>query len=438
MDENMKSVTRLVVYFRSLFAKMGILQACKTRRISDRASDDASVFLAVIYAFYKNQALLARNGEAPASSTGQFLPHKIRRGYSLARLILVSAIFQSPIALATNRPTLSGATFGYAETLPLTENVRLPVSHHERRVGGVAFIREAIGINGWTVVQARYEKRASDGSRLILNFSNQNGLQKSVRADLWDWELIPLLNYVASDTNGAFTLFGKRKVSSSQLGQAVAYHPAFKNSLMGLRFLQLDILLFHSSFRGLFELKGKPLFGAGEKKFLQKDIPSIRGNAELLAYSVSAGNRAYLYLANKCRSEQTRPCSRWNLPFDNYIVGDLRSPIKFDIQKEEIVFHSRGVCWSFTETYSNNGGVSKTADGTPIDLAPLSEEFCDFVSKQNSGVHPLSYRAADRAANYSSLFRLLKSKNRKEFDRLFDQIRDVKIDSIEIPTEILE
>lgn len=114
------------------------------------------------------------------------------------------------------------------------------------RVGGVTFDGVAKPKGNLTVRSLNLDytsRNKADGERLSILINGKN-----VSAPIPDWKLIPIAKFANSDFYSTFTLFGrledreeeKRIIESG--GNIVNYHPAFMNTLMGLRLFQLDTL----------------------------------------------------------------------------------------------------------------------------------------------------------------------------------------------------
>jgi hypothetical protein len=116
------------------------------------------------------------------------------------------------------------------------------------RVGGISFEKAARPDNNLTIssISLQYNANEPDGQRLkaIIN-------GKTVTVPLYDWKLKPIYLYAASNLYSCISLYGttgdvENDTFYSQkynLEKLPAYHPAFKNTLVGLRLLQMDYFL---------------------------------------------------------------------------------------------------------------------------------------------------------------------------------------------------
>lgn len=176
------------------------------------------------------------------------------------------------------------------------------------RVGGVAFDGTAtpaadLQISNLTL---GYVPTNPDGERLSLTINGQ-----AVSAPIYDWQLIPIAKFVSSDSYSCFTLFGDltdRDLQSGVLergGRVLNYHPAFVNTLMGLRLFQLDNLIISPYSWDLVKDRQTYVLGAGEQ----------------------APNTT----ANKLGLTAFGQFVRGWPEYDSYVISDNRRNIVFDV-----------------------------------------------------------------------------------------------------------
>jgi hypothetical protein len=184
-------------------------------------------------------------------------------------------------------------------------------------VGGVAFkeiAQPAPALAAQSVV-LEYAPQYPDGRRVVAIIDGQR-----VPVNLYDWQLQPIARFAQSDEHAVFTLFGKladqrqeREVLDNG-GRVVNYHPAFQDTLLGLRMLQLDNLLAGSKGDDLaVELPrehSRYLLGPGEAS------PDVARNRTALA-RYNAALKAGLGEAAA--------------DFRSYVVGDSGREVRFDV-----------------------------------------------------------------------------------------------------------
>lgn len=109
------------------------------------------------------------------------------------------------------------------------------------KVGGVSFEQVA---NPDTeiadkAIQLLYDQNASDGTRLVVEIG-----ATTVHPKIADWLLIPIAHFSNSDYTAATSLFGDGPDNKNFY--YIQYHPAFQDTLLGLRLFQADILLMNT------------------------------------------------------------------------------------------------------------------------------------------------------------------------------------------------
>ena len=137
------------------------------------------------------------------------------------------------------------------------------------KVGGVNFEQVAVpdAETAAKTIELSYDKKALDGFRLVVKIGST-----PLRPQIADWLLIPIAKFAESDFTSATSLFGEGPDTDNFY--YIKYHPAFKDSLLGMRLLQADILLMdlqHNS--SLPKRNGQVVLGHGE--FLPMKIADI-------------------------------------------------------------------------------------------------------------------------------------------------------------------
>ncbi len=128
------------------------------------------------------------------------------------------------------------------------------------RVGGVSFeaIAEPESSLAGQPNELRYDPSQPDGSRVTVRI----GLQ-TVRAQIADWQLQPTVAFANSEYNAVVSLFGEG--SDQTKFYYIQYNDAFKDTLMGMRMLQADILFISlGEHWRLPRYNGQVLLGTGE------------------------------------------------------------------------------------------------------------------------------------------------------------------------------
>jgi hypothetical protein len=130
------------------------------------------------------------------------------------------------------------------------------------RVGGVSFETTAEPdqtLRGKSI-EISYNPSHPDGSRLVVRAGTT-----LLRTNIPDWQLRPIANFADSEYNAIISLFGEGPDRNSYY--YIQYHDSLKDTLLGMRLLQADIL-----FMSLGEhwrmprYAGKVILGPGEQE----------------------------------------------------------------------------------------------------------------------------------------------------------------------------
>ena len=229
---------------------------------------------------------------------------------------------------------LGSMSLSYAEPkkLATTDPLRKSLGSKPRmrfvgRVGGVAFDGTAKPENGLNPksIDLGYDHTAPDGQRLLVTLDG-----KKIKAPLPDWQLKPIVDYVVSKETSCFTLFGKLKneVMAQRLREREGAHilnyaDSFKDTLLGLRLFQLDVLLLDRNFAiDLPKNDGKYFLGQGEK------APELRkGRTRLLAYQFAREG----ILKNGRDADAGFPTD-----FQSYVICDEFQEVSIGVEDSEL------------------------------------------------------------------------------------------------------
>jgi hypothetical protein len=302
-------------------------------------------------------------------------------------------------------------------------------------VGGVAFESVATGRDGIKVASLGYDATRNDCDRLLIGIKQPNGTVRNARAHICDWQLVPIARFAESDNGSAMTLFGKlddKQFEDHVLkrdGRIINYHPAFDNTLVGLRLMQADIMLFDENAVDLPRSSQGYVLGSGESQ------PDIFKNTQRF-------NAIQGYLAGQKQLGRT---------YRSYVTGDLGQKVEFYVDEGFIKFTGLPYwhMWddppevrrAYDEIDSLRGATNDRAVAVfgsleKVDLAVQRDlrilkswkdrgspivsdtELSDGVSAKVAavgGINPTIYRNLANVMHYSALFRHYKSTHRMSY-----------------------
>lgn len=349
------------------------------------------------------------------------------------------------------------------------------------QIGGVAFGRTAQPEKSLTVdrIAFGYDSSQVDGSRFVLRINDI-----PVHLDAFDWQLMPTAMFANSGEVSIVTAFGKLhdKTEAARIkslgGYVFNYHPAFDNTLLGLRLLQADLLVMAPDFSDLPRKEGEFILGEGETAPLPEQIEA-RSRARSIAldaisqarfrsYVVTDAGVSVTFRVENCRLEfQGEPYYRfWRYRRDrgDFDRSELRAKIESDIQEElraaldgkawlvteivrvaqwlvdnklaEVSQHSKSVLEAQTIGWLQSwlADLKTVALPSEVEAIDLSETpFADPLFARN--LNPAVYDAAQTTMRLSAFFRYLAEKNPEDWKEFISVISTLEIGpAVETPT----
>lgn len=228
--------------------------------------------------------------------------------------------------------------------VPMDTGIANPLFLSE--VGGVSFDQIAQPANELTInsLKLNYNKNASDGNRLELFVNN-----KPAKVDLPDWLLVPLAKYAESPYYSCVTIFGKlnnktlEKLVVEHKGRVINYHPAFDNTLLGIRLIYMDMLVGYTFTQELPKNKeGKYILGLKEAE------PNQANNQNGAYYLIQHFNNVG---------------SKYNQTFRSYVISDYSQDIRFNIENDKLTINSFPYfyCWRYNSD-RNDYDINKVSE----------------------------------------------------------------------------
>jgi len=274
------------------------------------------------------------------------------------------------------------------------------------QVGGVAFDGIAVEARNDTFVSVcfDYSRSRSDGERLHVIFKDRNNVEHVVTASICDWELFPIALFANSTSYACATSQGQLADSVEQHRHTsrgdwiLNYHPAFENTLLGLRLAQADFLAVVPEAGDLPKADGQYLLGKGED----------RPNPEANRRTWDAFQRA----ARGIRQDYTA-----------YVICDHESPVTFSAVNGQLVLTGEPV-WRYV--YCTKG-VTDTVEAT------LRKEV--YARRQELFTNGKENRTATRTDQQESA-RAYRQLLREYTDTYLENRRAQLIDSLSEPKRL--
>ncbi|MEO0082552.1 MAG: hypothetical protein ABIL25_09765 [candidate division WOR-3 bacterium] len=262
----------------------------------------------------------------------------------VAKLMLCLALFWSVALGKLTLGTGPGMTLvpvpAPALTNPTHLSVALVSAGFLGAVGGVAFdaVAQPDNMARADKLWLRYEPDSADGKRLVIYLN-----EIPVSADIFDWQLVPIARFADSPYYSCFTAFGKlhdeaaARKARKQGAMILNYHPAFENTLLGLRLFQLDLLVIDGRAADLPREDGRYILGAGEASpdVWANELAMARFHQELIAAEAELGER-----------------------FRSFVICDYERDIRFSFKGGRLSITGTPLfyCWQY---HSDQPGVTE-------------------------------------------------------------------------------
>ncbi len=285
------------------------------------------------------------------------------------------------------------------------------------KVGGVAFAGIAAPAATWN----------PKTSRLVYNASQPDSQRFGVRIGehvyyqhLADWLLIPIARYADSPYNACISLFGQNTDDSTY---DIVYHPALKDTLLGLRLLQADMLLFDVSETWRLPTRdGKLVLGLGEAAPVGFD----RASAQQVTAALEKGH------------------------FQSWVFTDFDDPIRIDLADGQLRFTGAPYYYFWTSDFEGYRAererlvekaqalrnVSNVSEYNALverinALEPRVSEVSAITTGMRAipravrGLNAPVYDAASTTVHYAAFFRYVKQHYPAAWQEFMDSLRSV-------------
>jgi hypothetical protein len=269
---------------------------------------------------------------------------------------------------------------------------------NRRIVGGVAFFEGAEPKEGLTIQELDFSL-SDDQVSYPLKFKLND---KWATVPLFAWEILPIVSYVNDEKgyDSAFSLFGGNNIEKHladcvlyNKGKAnvqfiMQYHSAFKDTILGLRLMQMDSFFTDMEAYGRLpvDVNGNTIFGVGEEE----------RSLNMGSITINKNDIQNIALFNKSNKESS---------FSAYILTSPPheiEPVRFEIRDNQVFvwgepyfsfWHEDDV--SMFEDDAEKAKVASFLYGNPV------------LIREN----PAVYIAVRNVMRYSSFFRYVKAHN---------------------------
>ncbi|MHB8765900.1 MAG: hypothetical protein ACYDA8_16415 [Deferrisomatales bacterium] len=374
----------------------------------------------------------------------------------LLPFLLVALVFAPQIgktALA-----LANYTFAYAPAKQLRNPTHLSRGlrsyGYVGSVGGVAFGGLAVGEGGQKVAGLSYDPSRPDGQRLRVTVTSPQGKEQTVVASIYDWQLVPIARFAREEQHASFTLFGKledpedEKQRLARGERVLNYHPAFFDTLLGLRLFQADVVLLYEAAADLPKDEGKHVLGAGEA------MPNVNANMGRLAavhavvdeLNKTQGGRFRSYVicddgqqvqftaAGGVLTLSGYPlwyCWRFSKSIDGEELDRrVKSSLIAELESDAASLSQDALARRYTEEHiqARRKALSEQIiDAEYLESMPQHSRRLSDAIRENGGINPAVYDALVTTMRYTALFRHAKAASPEAYARFVASLDGVVV-----------
>jgi len=324
----------------------------------------------------------------------------------VSTLLLLLTLCLLGIAQTSGLWTFGSRTLIEASAPVLTEATPIAIGRLSgaflASIGGIAFDKTAVPAIPISDLALRYDRAASDGSRLKVTLNHQE-----LTARLPDWRLVPIARYADSQYTACVTLFGhlnesaSRDENQSRRGRFIInYHPDLANTLVGLRLFVLDHLLVDSDSADLPKLDHRYVLGLGETE-----------------PKVASGVQAYRAIEDILLEGD----------YDSYLISDYKRQIRFQPVNGELRLSGYPYYYFWSE------GLGST-ESKPV----YEQELSDRISSRPEmlrAINPAAWDTGVAVMRYAAFFRYCKKNHPDAWRRLQSELAEVPVNpAITTPT----
>lgn len=384
------------------------------------------------------------------------------------------------------------------------------------QVGGIAFQKTAVPDSGLTVssIKLLYDKDRKDGERLRCQINGSD-----VAINLYDWEIKPIAMYSDTFYTACFSLFGTPETLDGKLVNSTSesdskiikeyrekynikhfasYHPSFKDTLVGLRLMQMDSFYIADEFgtiptgQYLFFLR-KEILGNGEKVFvrdfdhqqkileLEKEYylhklqayvicDETNSHSENIKFNINNNNlvisaNPYVYVWDTRINTNTIKSlmSEYNIPFEYYnsiyelIYELISAPEKGEEKKGEEIFQNiasqlNNQIISQQITYEKGSKIADAIESVSVSFLenPRNNKYYDVIHVKELSdyffkhpevlrdINPLAYDCTRKVMQYSAFFRYCMKINPDNWRSFISSITSIAVDpKVNTPNVVL-
>jgi hypothetical protein len=297
-----------------------------------------------------------------------------------------------------------------------------------REVGGVNF-QSTLLWNNAPKLSFSYDKLLPDGRRVTVALDG-----KLHALPLFDWQAKPIVAYANSNHTAVVSLFGDGP--RYQDYYYIRYHPALRDTLLGLRLLQADMYLMDPlGLRDSPRQSGRILKAAGERDANAERSLAAAKQIERLLESKPAGS----WILNDVdtpfsieTNSRTQSVSIAGSPHYFFWNTELSDSIQQRRPSQSEQSKPPATDWEKMRSELEKRQHQERRDRRELILVP-QEHYTDLLRSNYEllqEANPAVFDAAANLARYAALFRFARQQNSKQWEDFASLILSIEIEPV--------
>lgn len=387
----------------------------------------------------------------------------------LILLFIQTLVYAQPYAASIGNTKLYYTSY----TAPIARSSTKTLSYgFLKKVGGVSFEQTLVTDQD---ILINYIPTNEDGNRLQLIIDDTISYPS-----IMDWQLKPIVEFADSQNPAVVSLLGKNEEVNSDEFYNIQYHKAFENTLLGLRLLQVDLILLN-----VFELHelpkdkyGNTLLGHEEQPVQEVDSTQLNKVYNFMnlfneldtasswlftdtnkGLAINDANDQIImenpyyyfwkegYKIDKTDSLEVFLDDKSTLEFLMKIYLDEISTCfsEIDVYEEEKIYlldvrkyNKNEVILKLFNEYMelNRKYLNEDREIEAIELNQMNEYFDGIYYEIIKSINPQIYEAAENTMKFSALFRHLKNNNPEKWRNFKNETISIDVPYIGTPTQL--
>ena len=384
-------------------------------------------------------------------------------------LFIQTLVYAQPYAASIGKTKLYYTSY----TAPIARSSARTLSYgFLKKIGGVSFEQTLTTDQN---ILINYIPSNTDGNRLELIIDGTISYPK-----IMDWQLRPIIEFSDSQNPAVVSLLGENDEVNSNDFYNIQYHTAFENNLLGLRLLQVDLILLniHELHELPKDVSGNTILGLGELPVKETDSTQLGeisnfmniyneldkasswlftdNNKEIAINNtndqINIENPYYYFWKEGYKISKTDSLSTFieqksaqEFIIKMYLNELLACPTEVDLYEEEdyylldaYKYNKNKVVLEIFNQYMEliKEQMHDDIEIEAIGLDQMNDYFDAIYYETLKEINPQIYEAAENTMKFSALFRHFKTNNPEKWRAFKNSTTQIDVPYVGTPTQL--